>query len=954
MRARGASPHAVRNLVYRGVGAEGDRLALFSILRELHQEIGLAPPQAVHSQAPAELSLLGREKRRAYRQFLAGVRAGRAPRLIVTGRAGTGKTLLIEHLERELLRGDLVPGVTRLLLGDEAAPALIEHGAESLRGLHAGLPYSVQAELQAQGAREVCQKLQGVLLLRVVSGVLKGTPPRLPDGTQTTLPDWALRYLFQELPPGVAALLALQDADDLSGEHTAEVIVLKPPTTEESRRFLLSRAALAPQEADEVLRAAGRNLDRLALLAAVHGLKPLPGKRAATEDAARDQQLAQRILADPDVLDLIVALCASLPDGETSVRRDVLEAALGRPLTRLPPHARALLEEINAQEPRPVSRALVPAVRDRLDETALRAAHERAARAYGEAARHDAGARRVLEARRLWHLTEAGAWNDVVAMATGAGSRGDLIAGVWPRVRRQLRGDARLTLAQTTVRHYASLGRYDHPDARDALSVLLEAPDALVRAWARLKLAESAVDRGAFDAAGAQLDTSDVQDALSCGGSEAGASELRADAALVRAAIARWRGDVSGAAGACDEALAAAPAASLDRVRLWRGLIAKDRGDWNEALRDLSAVSQGEGSGHTSDPLLRARARYQEGDLRLRLGQPVTAEAALSQALAALTREGAPADERARVQARLGTALRRLGRVGEARAHLSEAAGLLPDLEPVVTARVLSEAVPVDLALNRPDAGLRGATAALAWLERPSERSAEAAYRARRARYRIALSYLTRGLGRPYLPPLPGARWDNADLQRARELLDNTLAVLGEGADRDWTLRFDAYLSRALAECDPGKAADDITRALELVDHPYAEAQVRAARAEVWLRAGNAERALGEVNRAHTLLRRVALGTEPDPGLWAALLALETRASLLDGAPAGPTLRWLREALREPLLTPFREGVLREAGEALEGLGLAASRELLREVGLPRYLDDLRPADALRQLSFGS
>lgn len=114
-------------------------------------------------------------------------------------------------------------------------------------------------------------------------------------------------------------------------------------------------------------------------------------------------------------------------------------------------------------------------------------------------------------------------------------------------------------------------------------------------------------------------------------------------------------------------------------------------------------------------------------------------------------------------------------------------------------------------------------------------------------------------------------------------------------------------------------ARDFVARALEMTDHPYAEAQARALSAEVALRAGQPDAALREINRAHALVRRVQLGLpgphDPDPGLQAQLLALEVRATMGEGEP---TLRWLREALTAPSLAPFRPGVWREAGRALE------------------------------------
>ena len=94
MRARGANPAAVRNIVYRDVGTPRDKALLRGILTDLAREAGRPLEAALSDTAPpaplpAELELLGRAKKRAYKQFLAGVRGGRSPRLIVTGRPGS-------------------------------------------------------------------------------------------------------------------------------------------------------------------------------------------------------------------------------------------------------------------------------------------------------------------------------------------------------------------------------------------------------------------------------------------------------------------------------------------------------------------------------------------------------------------------------------------------------------------------------------------------------------------------------------------------------------------------------------------------------------------------------------------------------------------------------------------------------------------------------------------------
>jgi len=225
----------------------------------------------------------------------------------------------------------------------------------------------------------------------------------------------------------------------------------------------------------------------------------------------------------------------------------------------------------------------------------------------------------------------------------------------------------------------------------------------------------------------------------------------------------------------------------------------------------------------------------------------------------------------------------------------------------------------------------------------PGSRQAEAEYRLRRTQYRLALAYLTRGIGLPYLYPFCGPRRDHPDLQQARALLDRLLRLASGPSstpepDREQVLTFDMLLTRALADPLPASALSFAERALSMTDHPYAAAQAHAIRAEAYLRAGQfqtspaqpapaqtsqVQAALADINRAHALLRRISLGSSdqlsglyaPDPGLAAQLLALEVRATITEGADA---LLWLRNALQDPALHPFRAGVWREAGRALE------------------------------------
>nr|WP_216318199.1 tetratricopeptide repeat protein [Deinococcus aestuarii] len=882
MRSRGANGSSVRNIVYRDVGTPADKAALRAILEGLAREAGrpLGPVQAPPPPLPDELELLGRAKKRAYKQFLAGVRAGRAPRLIVTGRAGAGKTILLDHLERALRGLEAGPVVRLNLRGDVTAGGPLPLPPS-------GTSFSARAQAQSDAARAVLPPPPGVLLARVTADLsFAGEPPRGLGGSPLSPAAWAAEHLLRRAPPGVAVLLALEDAAGLP-DGTAEVIELRPPTPAEARAYLMARLGIPRERAEGLVRETGRHLDRLALLAG-------PG----TGETAPD-----RLLADPDVRRLAAALAALEVGAGETVPGSVLSAALGVAVAAVPPHARALMGEGEAGWA-PLS--------------PLRAALGHVpAREVEEARRRVADASPVpdLARFRLTALAALGDWATLAGHLAAAPDDARHLPPLWPRVRAEARGETRETLARAVAAHHAGRGEYDEPHARDALFTLLESPNPAVRGWARAKLAESSVDAGNFGAATAQLAHPDLEGVLA-DAPDPWTTAAGADALLVRAALARWRGDLEAATRAVSDPRTAHGGA---RAHLWRGLIAKDAGRWDEALRHLHLVPG-------TSPLLSARARYQEGDLRLRLGQPAAALEALQGAAARLEAAGGTPEERARALARAGTALRRLGHPGEGWARLQEALALLPNGsggggrgDAVLRARLLSEGVPVLLALGRPDAALADAARALSLLARPGPRRPEAEYRLRRTAYRVALAYLTRGVGLPYLQPFAGPRRDHPDLAHARALLDAGLAGADGTSDREQVLTFDMRLSRALADPDPRAALEHADRALAMTDHPYAEAQARAIRAEALLRGGQNEAALAEINRAHALVRRVQLGLPgthaPDPGLTAQLLALEARATVLDGEK---TLAWLRDALRDPALAPFRPGVWREAGRALE------------------------------------
>lgn len=914
---RGGNPAALRNIVYRDIGTPADKALLAGVLRELAAGVGLVldlhAPE-VTAPLPDELELLGRAKKRVYKGFLAAVRAGRAPRMVVAGRAGAGKTVLLDHLSRAL-EGSGVP-VTRLNLSGEVEAVLALPPV-------AGRSFAALAERQRAAAAAMAPA-RGAWLVRVAGDLrFAGDPPRGPGGEVARPGAWAAA-LWAAAPPGVALLLALEDPRGWPA-GLAAVTELRPPTQAEAQAYLMEKLGLPRAAAAALARETGRNLDRLTLLAGAEAAGSPGG--ATPADAAG--------LADPDICRLAAAFAVldrawpEPPDGQAHPQA-ALDAALGEPLARLPLHARAQARPVAS---RPGEWQAAPGLRTlwpRLAPAALEAARLRLAQGAD-----------VPGAYRVGALAAGGDWTGLLAWLRSAPDDTQFVPPWWPVVRESAPLPLRGPLAQLVVAHYAGRGEYGHPQARDALFFLLASEEGGVRAWARVKLAEGRLDAGDPETAAAQLAGPEVRLALSAQApADPWTLSAQADALLVQGALARWRGDLAAATRAVHDPRTARSGA---RALLWRGLIAKDAGRWTEALADLRAVPD-------HSPLLSARARYQEGDLLLRLGQPAAARDLLLDVAGRLGRAGAPPEEQARSLARAATALRRLGDPAGALRRLEEALTLAAPTgaggpDGVVRARLLSEGVPVLLALGRPGDALAQVVAALELLRAAGTRRAEAAYRVRRTVYRAALAYLTRGLGRRYQHPLLGAGNDHPDLAHARALLGELLREGSGASDREQVLTFDLHLALALAEPDPRAALAHAGRALAMTDHPYAGAQAHAARAEAALRAGQPGAVLADVNRAHALLRRVgtALGervAHPDPGLHAQLLTLEACAQAGDPATDAPLpLDWLRAELAAPELTPFRKGVWREVGAALERAG--------RPTGVEAAHWPLRPGDLL-------
>jgi tetratricopeptide (TPR) repeat protein len=237
----------------------------------------------------------------------------------------------------------------------------------------------------------------------------------------------------------------------------------------------------------------------------------------------------------------------------------------------------------------------------------------------------------------------------------------------------------------------------------------------------------------------------------------------------------------------------------------------------------------------------------------------------MKSALAGLTPTAS--EEAARVRARLGTALRRIGRYEEAAQHLYRAIAEAPDA--FTRARAQSEAGVLEAARHHPWEALSLTAEAERYLRGARERRSEALYRYRRTIFRLAVAYWVWESGDPYRPPFRGGQ-PAPQAQRLLEGLWKELQQESPKGDRYTGLMLDTALMLSLL-LEPA-AAQALMHPFLRLENPYLRDQARLAYADAMGREGR----WGEV-----LAQLVQLsGLETDPGTQVWKSALEAQALL--------------------------------------------------------------------------
>ena len=974
MELRNANPNVVRNIIYRDKGKLDDKRALFQILDDLWQSTGrprlqapelealLSPAAGVESEV---MQLLGREKMQAYRRFVSGVRSGSAPRLLLTGKPGSGKTLLTDTIQQalstmpesrdRLLRlefnsTDLVSSLTRMaaMLGVDSSQLetrLIRVGASGA--------FAVQADAQADVARVLFEAVRQqqdplVILLHVsqhvaVTDELAGVPLRLntPEVPRVRAGEWLWHSLIEPLSklPGLSLLVSLTELPVRRSGSSADAfgtpVKLNPPTVNEARRFVRARLPqLGASQQEAIVQRSGRSFEELRTLTLLAELRePLPS--AGGSLAPHLEQLVRLLdnATDPALREFLRALAVIAP-AEFPYFPAGLLAALRNSDTSAPGNLElAFLDPVPARSGhfRPFSRQLARSLRGHLRENHLeefRRLNGEAADWYRETALKEP---RSEEATRyIHHLFEARNWTELDSWMRTSSVPQSLLQQIWAAAKEDLgEGPEFDGIALRVATHYVKLGSYNHPDVLEALEPLSRSDSGTVRTWTALKRAEGAALRGQFELAESLLADWEVTDS----------PMLTAEAAIVRSGIARWRGQLDEAARLVGEvARPLLPKVLQDgangrllhaKVAISAGLVAKDQGNMEQALAEFSSVQPG-------DDLVEARVAYQLGDVLLRLGRYDEALVQLDTAVELARRSEALISEQTRFISRRGMLHGLRGDPARAEEDFNAARSILVQ-ESLEGSRLLSE-LPGGL-LERDF-----------WLARSNEDHAlvllaagnfqkaiflltenlrifslygrtfkvDTGSRLRRSTLYLSLAYWCRGTLQPFRFPINRSvseAVDQADIAHARQLLEQLQA---EDAPFDRMLQRDCLLQASLLAADPGCAVKNARDALGLASSPFDLAQCGSYLAMALLRQGQFQEALDQIGRAEAELAGLAVSNErSDRSLRAWTCALRIRASIgLGQLPAATQA--LHAALLSRDLDGFHEELIHTYGDAVE------------------------------------
>jgi hypothetical protein len=996
MALRGANPNVVRNIIYRNKGKLTDKTALYEILQTLWMTYYTKPLHApelerlLRASTPSEqevIQLLGRDKRQVYSRFVSGIQQGDRPKLLITGRPGSGKTLLLDYIQQALEdqgtplvrlenSQDLASTLTRLAVALGMPSTLIE---SKLLKVTASSAYAVQADAQADVARSIlehCRTLPHTVIMLHVSQVLGdqhslGTIPlrlNTPEVARVTATEWL--YLNLLAPLSQLANLSLlvsmvnlpTQLSDTSDKFESP-LTLSPPTLAEARRYVRGRLPQYSEVQQEALvQQAGRSFEELRTLTLLAEVRePVPTDSSTNRNL---EALSQLILtaSNERLRDFLAALAViSTPEFPT-FHMAALASLRPVPHRQLSALEQAFLDSLPAHPEiyRAFSRQFVRNLRQLLmtrNPSLYRELHSQAANYYMTAALQDPASE--AGARYLYHLFEARDWPRLSAWLARASVSQVLLRQIWQAAQRELIDKVqREQLAHRIAARYVQLGSYQHPDVLRAFDYLSASDNPDIRLWTLLKRAEGAVIQGHIDQAERYLEGAETRQIN---------ARLNAEYELIQASIARWRSRLEEAARRVNDRvkphlryISASDAAGRlihARVAVWAALIAKDRGDLQQALSELTSIE-------SNDDLTSARVAFQRGDVQMKLGYFEAALSSLTMAVTAAQRSEALCQEQIRYLSRRGALHTLRGELQPADKDFTAALGALthadsevPELErDFWRAKVNDERALYLLVTGAHDE-------AILLLQQSRQNfqhyqtvmAVDASYRLLRNTLRLIVAYAFRGWGRPFRRSefgiSPFTSNTNADLEHARARLNAVMPKILSSQQPS----FDALKRQALRVASlilELPARQNATKMLlSLAHYPYQKAEALAFMTAASLDMHEFQEADALLTKAHRSLKQLQSKSESgDQELAIWLQTLELRLRLhndIDGATAH-----LLRLLQNPVHLPYQSTLLRCYGETLEALLGENSRThpALQRLEITGLSDaDIRLSEALLQ-----
>lgn len=933
MERHGANPNVVRNIIYRDKGRLPDKRALYRVLTDLSIQLtgqpmdvpGLAWLASPYAAAEQEvMQVLGREQRRAYRMLIGGVRERIGPKVLITGKPGSGKTILTDYVQEglalegsadlvvarsEFVAPDLADALARLAAAVGVDPDLVE---SRLMRVAIGSAFAVQADAQAEIARLILDAArhratgQLVLLIRLSrglgqAGTMAGVPLRLnnPDVERVSALDWLWLTLLRPLStlPDLSLFVSVSELP--RSAHTApgafgQPIRLSPPTATESRRFVKARLPEATDAAvEKIVAVAARSYEELRTLAL------LAQARAGSVDAGgleerSLEQLSQ--LAGPagetELRTFLAAFAVLAAPDFDGYQEEALLDLLGRRRRRLSDFELSFLDPVprTPGHYRPFSRELARLISERLEQEEperhrdlqLRAAawyrkrFEETACAAGSEGTHAVDESVGFAARYVHHALAAADWHGVADWLEEIGLPYQLLQRVWHRAREAgVESELLERIAQQVAAHFVRLGAYQHAEAVRAFELLSASLRPALRAWAFGKRAEGEVAQGRFERALALLDSAPATDDRA----------VRAVHALARASVERWRGELGAAALSLAEATRGFRPGHEPRNRSERDLLAKvklaearlqkDRGELKEAFATLSDASL------ARDDLTSSRLAFQRGDVAARLGLLDTALKEFDLSVDLSSGSDALEQEQGRFLARRGSLHRLRGDVAAARRDFAAAkeriasAQASPSEAAFWNARVADEEAYTLLAEARFEEVALSLTAALAAFRAYEQRhGVDASFRILRSSLRLAVCYALQDLRQPFRRPFSAAAVVPAPAKTTRtqggveEVLQAVEERLSQVASAEANghllgLRHDALIFAALLGDPRGAAPSHVARAVATAWTPYEKAKAHSVAAALELRLGDADAAVGALEAAAGEIAASLLGAPP-------------------------------------------------------------------------------------------